>query len=146
MHFCFLSSADVSITLRNRGRDPYKPEVYGQSITVDLRITREGLRTYKLRSKSGNISIRFQPKYLKEHLVDTSVWKELKHCKRLKISHELRNHTLFNPLGQIISSKKEELMCILDNFNIQVFKCPVFHEHFCFVVLVQTNHSFFFFL
>ncbi|XP_008311197.1 structural maintenance of chromosomes protein 6 [Cynoglossus semilaevis] len=68
------SSADVSITLRNRGRDPYKPEVYGQSITVDLRITREGLRTYKLRSKSG----------------------------------------------QIISSKKEELMCILDNFNIQV--------------------------
>ncbi|KAE8286848.1 Structural maintenance of chromosomes protein 6 [Larimichthys crocea] len=68
------SSADVSITLRNKGRDAYKPEVYGPAIIVDLRITREGLRTYKLRSKSG----------------------------------------------QIVSTKKEELLSILDNFNIQV--------------------------
>lgn len=68
------SSADVSITLRNKGRDAYKYEVYGSAITVDLRITREGLRTYKLRSKSG----------------------------------------------QVVSTKKEELISILDNFNIQV--------------------------
>ncbi|XP_075940326.1 structural maintenance of chromosomes protein 6 [Anarhichas minor] len=68
------SSADVSITLRNKGRDAYKPEVYGLAIIVDLRITREGLRTYKLRSKSG----------------------------------------------QLVSTKKEELLSILDNFNIQV--------------------------
>uniref|UniRef100_A0A668AI62 Structural maintenance of chromosomes protein 6 n=1 Tax=Myripristis murdjan TaxID=586833 RepID=A0A668AI62_9TELE len=68
------SSADVSITLCNKGRDAFKPEAYGTAINVDLRITREGLRTYKLRSKSGNI----------------------------------------------ISTKKEELMCILDNLNIQV--------------------------
>lgn len=68
------SSADVSITLRNKGRDAYKPEVYGSAIILDLRITREGLRTYKLRSKSG----------------------------------------------QLISTKKEELVSILDNFNIQV--------------------------
>uniref|UniRef100_A0A8C4FCG9 Structural maintenance of chromosomes protein 6 n=1 Tax=Dicentrarchus labrax TaxID=13489 RepID=A0A8C4FCG9_DICLA len=68
------SSADVSITLRNKGRDAYKPEVYGQAIIVDLRITRDGLRTYKLRSKSG----------------------------------------------QLVSNKKEELLAILDNFNIQV--------------------------
>ncbi|XP_047429650.1 structural maintenance of chromosomes protein 6-like [Mugil cephalus] len=68
------SSADVSITLRNKGRDAFKPEVFGPSITIDLRITREGLRTYKLRSKSG----------------------------------------------QVISSKKEDLISILDNFNIQV--------------------------
>lgn len=68
------SSADVSITLRNKGRDAYKPEVYGSSITVDLRITREGLRTYKLKTK----------------------------------------------MGQVVSTKKDELVCILDNFNIQV--------------------------
>ncbi|KAL3052488.1 hypothetical protein OYC64_005102 [Pagothenia borchgrevinki] len=68
------SSADVSITLRNKGRDAFKSEVYGSAITVDLRITREGLRSYKLRSKSG----------------------------------------------QIVSTKKEELLSILDNFNIQV--------------------------
>lgn len=68
------SSADVSVTLRNQGKDAYKPELYGSSITVDLRITREGLRTYKLKSKTG----------------------------------------------QILSTKKDELLCILDNFNIQV--------------------------
>ncbi|XP_008299657.1 structural maintenance of chromosomes protein 6 [Stegastes partitus] len=68
------SSADVSITLRNKGRDAYKPEVYGPAIIIDLRITREGLRTYKLRGKSA----------------------------------------------QVVSTKKEELISILDNFNIQV--------------------------
>uniref|UniRef100_H2MFQ8 Structural maintenance of chromosomes protein 6 n=2 Tax=Oryzias latipes TaxID=8090 RepID=H2MFQ8_ORYLA len=68
------SSADVSITLRNKGKDAFKLEVYGPLITVEMRITRDGLRTYKLRSKDG----------------------------------------------QIISTKKEELISILDNFNIQV--------------------------
>ncbi|XP_067218648.1 structural maintenance of chromosomes protein 6-like [Chanodichthys erythropterus] len=68
------SSADVSITLKNRGRDAYKPEVFGQSIIVDLRISSEGLRTYKLRNKTGHL----------------------------------------------VSSKKEELISILDHFNIQV--------------------------
>ncbi|XP_070705825.1 structural maintenance of chromosomes protein 6 [Pempheris klunzingeri] len=68
------SSADISITLRNKGRDAYKPEVYGSAIIVDLRIARDGARTYKLKSKSG----------------------------------------------KSVSSKKEELSSILDNFNIQV--------------------------
>ncbi|XP_019745400.1 structural maintenance of chromosomes protein 6 [Hippocampus comes] len=68
------SSADVSITLHNQGKDAYKPELYGPSIIIDLRLTHDGVRTYKLKSQSG----------------------------------------------QIISSKKEELASILDNFNIQV--------------------------
>ncbi|XP_043117640.1 structural maintenance of chromosomes protein 6-like [Puntigrus tetrazona] len=68
------SSADVSITLKNRGRDAYKPETFGKSIIIDLRISSEGIRTYKLRSKTG----------------------------------------------QLVSSKKEELISILDHFNIQV--------------------------
>uniref|UniRef100_A0AAY4BGW6 Structural maintenance of chromosomes protein 6 n=1 Tax=Denticeps clupeoides TaxID=299321 RepID=A0AAY4BGW6_9TELE len=68
------SSADVSIALRNRGEDAFKPEVYGQTITVDVRISSEGLRTYKLKSRNG----------------------------------------------QIVSTKKEELVAILDHFNIQV--------------------------
>lgn len=68
------SSADVSITLRNRGNDAYKPEKFGQSIIVELRISSEGIRTYKLKS-----------------------------------------HT-----GHLVSSKKEELVYILDHFNIQV--------------------------
>ncbi|KAJ8356924.1 hypothetical protein SKAU_G00197180 [Synaphobranchus kaupii] len=68
------SSADVSITLRNRGQDAYKPEVFGPAIIVELRISREGLRTFKLKSK----------------------------------------------MGQLVSTKKEELVSILDHFNIQV--------------------------
>ncbi|XP_038818219.1 structural maintenance of chromosomes protein 6 isoform X2 [Salvelinus namaycush] len=68
------SSADVSITLRNKGRDAYKPEVFGQAIIVDLKITREGMRTYKLKSKAGHL----------------------------------------------VSAKKDELLAILDHFNIQV--------------------------
>ncbi|XP_072293423.1 structural maintenance of chromosomes protein 6 [Eucyclogobius newberryi] len=68
------SSADVSITIRNKGRDAYKPEVYGSSITIDMRISHDGMRTYKLKSKTG----------------------------------------------QVVTNKKDELLCILDNFNIQV--------------------------
>ncbi|RVE55821.1 hypothetical protein OJAV_G00229750 [Oryzias javanicus] len=68
------SSADVLITLRNKGRDAFKMDNYGSLITVEMRITRDGLRTYKLRSQ----------------------------------------------FGKVISTKKEELICLLDNFNIQV--------------------------
>ncbi|NXF93268.1 SMC6 protein, partial [Eubucco bourcierii] len=68
------TSADISITLRNEGRDAFKPEVYGSSIIVNQHINLDGSRSYKLKSKSGTI----------------------------------------------ISSKKEELVGILDHFNIQV--------------------------
>ncbi|NXC62076.1 SMC6 protein, partial [Aleadryas rufinucha] len=73
------SSADISITLRNQGRDAFKPELYGASITVNQRINQDGSRTCKLKSKSGTL----------------------------------------------ISSKKEELIGILDHFNIQVVDNPV---------------------
>ncbi|XP_069053662.1 structural maintenance of chromosomes protein 6 [Lepisosteus oculatus] len=68
------SSADVSITLRNRGPDAYKPVVYGESIIVEQRISSDGVRSYKLKNK----------------------------------------------MGQLMSTKKEELISILDHFNIQV--------------------------
>uniref|UniRef100_A0A7M4EE17 Structural maintenance of chromosomes protein 6 n=1 Tax=Crocodylus porosus TaxID=8502 RepID=A0A7M4EE17_CROPO len=68
------SSADVSITLRNQGRDAFKPDVYGDSIVVSQHINADGSRSYKLKSKSGTL----------------------------------------------ISCKKEELVAILDHFNIQV--------------------------
>ncbi|NXX90800.1 SMC6 protein, partial [Centropus bengalensis] len=68
------TSADISITLRNQGRDAFKPEVYGSSIIVNQHINLDGSRSYKLKSKSGTL----------------------------------------------VSSKKEELLGILDHFNIQV--------------------------
>ncbi|KFQ68160.1 Structural maintenance of chromosomes protein 6, partial [Phaethon lepturus] len=68
------TSADISITLRNQGRDAFKPEVYGSSIIVNQHINLDGSRNYRLKSKSGTL----------------------------------------------ISSKKDELIGILDHFNIQV--------------------------
>ncbi|KAM9273951.1 structural maintenance of chromosomes protein 6 isoform 2-T3 [Cariama cristata] len=68
------TSADISITLRNQGRDAFKPEAYGGSIIVNQHINLDGSRSYRLKSKSGTL----------------------------------------------ISSKKEELIGILDHFNIQV--------------------------
>ncbi|XP_044146131.1 structural maintenance of chromosomes protein 6 [Bufo gargarizans] len=49
------TSADVSIKLRNRGNDAFKPEVYGESIIVQQRLTTDGSRSYKLKSSSGSL-------------------------------------------------------------------------------------------
>ncbi|KAM9070887.1 structural maintenance of chromosomes protein 6 isoform X1 [Sarcophilus harrisii] len=49
------SSADISITLRNRGEDAFKPRVYGDSITVQQHISLEGNRSYKLKGQTGNL-------------------------------------------------------------------------------------------
>uniref|UniRef100_A0A2K6GZB3 Structural maintenance of chromosomes protein 6 n=1 Tax=Propithecus coquereli TaxID=379532 RepID=A0A2K6GZB3_PROCO len=68
------SSADISITLRNRGDDAFKANVYGDSIVVQQHISMDGSRSYKLKSETGNV----------------------------------------------VSTRKEELIAILDHFNIQV--------------------------
>ncbi|KAL8172905.1 UNVERIFIED_CONTAM: Structural maintenance of chromosomes protein 6 [Gekko kuhli] len=47
------TSADVSITMRNRGEDAFKPELYGDTITVNQHINLEGHRSYKLKSSTG---------------------------------------------------------------------------------------------
>ncbi|KAM9316410.1 structural maintenance of chromosomes protein 6 [Gastrophryne carolinensis] len=49
------SSADVSITLRNRGPDAFKPEAYGNSIVVQQHFTIDGNRNYKIKSATGSI-------------------------------------------------------------------------------------------
>lgn len=68
------NSADITITLRNRGDDAYKANVYGDSIIVQQHISMDGSRSYKLKSATGTM----------------------------------------------VSTKKEELVAILDHFNIQV--------------------------
>ncbi|XP_059501608.1 structural maintenance of chromosomes protein 6-like isoform X1 [Stegostoma tigrinum] len=68
------NSADISITLRNRGPDAFKPDKYGEAVIVEQRISGDGIRQYRLKSQSGHI----------------------------------------------VSTKKEELNTILDQFNIQV--------------------------
>uniref|UniRef100_A0A8C2RCP8 Rad50/SbcC-type AAA domain-containing protein n=1 Tax=Capra hircus TaxID=9925 RepID=A0A8C2RCP8_CAPHI len=69
------NSADISITLRNRGDDAYRGNVYGDTIIVQQHISMDGSRSYKLKSATG----------------------------------------------AVVSTKKEELIGILDHFNIQFF-------------------------
>ncbi|XP_070538831.1 structural maintenance of chromosomes protein 6-like [Ptychodera flava] len=47
--------AEVAIKLRNRGTDAYKPELYGDSIIVERRLTTDGSTQYKLKSSSGRL-------------------------------------------------------------------------------------------
>ncbi|XP_054533673.1 structural maintenance of chromosomes protein 6 isoform X4 [Pan troglodytes] len=69
------NSADISITLRNRGDDAFKASVYGNSILIQQHISIDGSRSYKLKSATGSV----------------------------------------------VSTRKEELIAILDHFNIQFF-------------------------
>uniref|UniRef100_A0A3Q1HAV8 Structural maintenance of chromosomes protein 6 n=1 Tax=Anabas testudineus TaxID=64144 RepID=A0A3Q1HAV8_ANATE len=49
------NTADITIKLRNRGPDAYKRDVYGDSISIEHRISSDGSRTCKLKSKSGQL-------------------------------------------------------------------------------------------
>lgn len=49
------SYAQVSIKLRNRGQDAYKPKEYGDCITVERRISSDGSGSYKLKAKDGKV-------------------------------------------------------------------------------------------
>ncbi|XP_069829239.1 structural maintenance of chromosomes protein 6 [Dendropsophus ebraccatus] len=49
------TSADVTIKLRNRGQDAFRPDVYGESIVIQQRLTTDGGRSYKLKSSSGSL-------------------------------------------------------------------------------------------
>ncbi|KAA0710832.1 Structural maintenance of chromosomes protein 6 [Triplophysa tibetana] len=47
------SAADVKVKLKNRGKEAYKIETYGDSICIEHHITSDGCRTCKIKNKSG---------------------------------------------------------------------------------------------
>ncbi|KAF9389172.1 Structural maintenance of chromosomes protein 6 [Podila verticillata] len=47
------TQTDVKLQLRNRGLDAYRPEVYGDSIIIERRISRDGGSSYKIKSAKG---------------------------------------------------------------------------------------------
>ncbi|XDV42761.1 hypothetical protein PO909_011373 [Leuciscus waleckii] len=49
------SSADIKVKLKNRGNDPYKGDIYGDSICIEHRISSDGCRTCKIKSKIGHV-------------------------------------------------------------------------------------------
>ncbi|KAF9156913.1 Structural maintenance of chromosomes protein 6 [Linnemannia schmuckeri] len=68
------TQTDVRLQLRNRGNDGYKPEIYGESIIVERRISLDGGSSYKIK----------------------------------------------NAKGKTVSTKRDDLVAILDHMNIQV--------------------------
>jgi chromosome segregation ATPase len=49
------NAGEVIVRIRNRGSDAYKPEVYGNSITIVRKLIREGSGGYKIKSASDRI-------------------------------------------------------------------------------------------
>ena len=47
------SQTDVKLQLRNRGPDAYKPHLFGESIIIERRISRDGTSGYKIKSAKG---------------------------------------------------------------------------------------------
>ncbi|KAF9196644.1 Structural maintenance of chromosomes protein 6 [Haplosporangium sp. Z 11] len=47
------SQTEVRLQLRNRGLDAYKPEIYGESIIIERRISKDGTSGYKIKSSKG---------------------------------------------------------------------------------------------
>lgn len=63
------STADITIKLRNRGPDAYKRDVYGDCISIEHRISCDGCRTCRLRSKSGDFpELQMRPCLIKPSL------------------------------------------------------------------------------
>ena len=55
--FLASSYAQVSIKLRNRGQDAYKPNDYGDCITVERRISNDGSGSYKIKARDGEYTV-----------------------------------------------------------------------------------------
>ncbi|KAF9585666.1 Structural maintenance of chromosomes protein 6 [Lunasporangiospora selenospora] len=47
--------ADVRLRIRNRGPDAFKPDVYGESIIIERRISRDGTSGYRIKSAVGKL-------------------------------------------------------------------------------------------
>lgn len=59
-----LSTADITVKLKNRGPDAYKKDVYGDSISIEHRISSDGCRTCRLKSKSGDFPPNLQTLFM----------------------------------------------------------------------------------
>ncbi|KAF8940184.1 P-loop containing nucleoside triphosphate hydrolase protein [Dissophora ornata] len=47
------AQTEVKLQLRNRGPDAYKPDIYGESIIIERRISKDGTSGYKIKSSKG---------------------------------------------------------------------------------------------
>ncbi|OUM68586.1 hypothetical protein PIROE2DRAFT_39063, partial [Piromyces sp. E2] len=45
----------ITVKIRNKGPDAYKPEIYGDRIIIERRLSREGVNGYKIKNSSGKV-------------------------------------------------------------------------------------------
>ena len=45
----------MTVVIKNKGTEAYKPKDYGDSICITRRFTKEGSSSYKMRSKTGKV-------------------------------------------------------------------------------------------
>lgn len=50
---CSFSSGHVSVQLRNRGSDAFRHKDYGDSLTIERRISADGGSSYRVKSSEG---------------------------------------------------------------------------------------------
>ena len=48
-------ASEVTITLKNRGDEAYKHDIYGDSIVISRRFDSRGSSTYKIKAKDGTL-------------------------------------------------------------------------------------------
>jgi structural maintenance of chromosomes protein 6 len=49
------SAAEVTINLKNQGEEAYRHDLYGDTIVITRRFTKEGASSYKIKSKDGKL-------------------------------------------------------------------------------------------
>ena len=50
-----VSAGEVTINLKNQGEEAYKHDLYGDSIVITRRFSKEGASSYKIKSKDGRL-------------------------------------------------------------------------------------------
>lgn len=55
MSLTVCSAAEVTVGIRNRGEDAFRPEVFGDTINVTRTILAQGASTYKLQDSNGKV-------------------------------------------------------------------------------------------
>lgn len=51
--------SEVTVHLRNRGKEAYRPDRYGKSIIVERTIRKDGTGSYKIKSNDGKANFFF---------------------------------------------------------------------------------------
>ncbi|ORX70371.1 hypothetical protein BCR32DRAFT_211334 [Anaeromyces robustus] len=49
------NNGSVTIKIRNKGPDAYKPDIYGDRIIIERRLSRDGVNGYKIKNNNGKI-------------------------------------------------------------------------------------------